>query len=523
VKAGPLLAAAALALLVSAAAARPAGDALLVVDEPSVFSIDPASAYLPGMGPLLAATSLKLVNYPDAPGAKGERPVAEASEYPEVSANRLTWTFTLKTGLRFSDGTPVDPADAAFSIARQIWDNSPGGNLLSAVVGYKQLESHKQQTAPGIAVVGNSVVIRLTQPDNGLPLQLASNYFAILPSETGYGPISEPVPTAGPYQVESYSYVNQIVLRSNPFYTGPRPSGPDTIVLRQRTPADAVADARSGAAEIVLDNGLTQSSLAGFHKTGTLRVNPAVETDYVALNTSRPLFRTARMRQAFNFALDRPAMLRQRGAFAGRPTDQILPPGMIGFRDAKIYPVEGANVPKARGLAGAHCSLTRRCHGNLVTCNRPDCVRLAKVVKLDLARIGVDLRVRALDGARLFDAAHDRKAFDAVFWWRSPDYEDPSDFVDVLLDHSQLGRAANTNLSFLNDPAVNRKRAAARNLLGPARYKAYGSLDIDITAHAAPWASFDNRNVREFVSKHVKNYVFQPVYGGANLAALQVR
>ena len=81
-------------------------------------------------------------------------------------------------------------------------------------------------------------------------------------------------------------------------------------------------------------------------------VHPLVETDYVALNTAPPTFGTANMRKAANFAIDRPGMLRVRGAFAGKRTVQILPPGMGGFKRTKVYPIQGSNVAKAKELAG---------------------------------------------------------------------------------------------------------------------------------------------------------------------------
>jgi ABC-type transport system substrate-binding protein len=508
---------------VPAAAARSAGGTL-VVDLPHLLSIDPVSAFLPGTNQLLAATCLKVVNYPDKPGARGSRAVPEASKYPTVSKNRRTWTFRIKPGLKFSDGSTVDAGDVAWTINRQIWLQSPGGRLLTDVVGYKALANHQRRTAAGVRAEGNSLVITLAKPDNGLPLQLATNYFCILATGPSYIPINAPIPTAGPYQVQSFTIADEAVLIRNPYYTGSRPRGAGSIVMRQRTPADAQQDAQSGAAQIVLDGGLPQSSLAQFHKAGTLQAHPALETDYIALNTSRPLFRSPELRQAFNYGIDRPALLRQRGAFAGQRTDQILPPGMTGFRDAKIYPLGGPNLQQARSLVGKRCSRKKPCRGIFVTCNLPDCVKEANLIHNDLAAFGIDLKVRPLAPQAYYNSLHRKgEPFDAVIASRSADYLDPSDFIDALLDSTQFRSPDNANFSYFRSPAVTRALGQARNQLGTARYKAYAALDIDITAHAAPWAAFDNRNVREFVSKHVKNYVFQPVYGGVDLGAVQLR
>ena len=73
------------------------------------------------------------------------------------------------------------------------------------------------------------------------------------------------------------------------------------------------------------------------------------------------------MRQAANNAIDRPGMLRVRGAYAGKRTVQILPPGMGGFQRTKAYPLTGPNYAKAKQLAGSNCKSV-----NLWTANSAD-------------------------------------------------------------------------------------------------------------------------------------------------------
>jgi peptide/nickel transport system substrate-binding protein len=519
-----LAAATAVTLAAAGSTTNAAGDPPLVVDVPLMISIDPAFANLPGTWELEYATALKLVNYPDKAGVKGERPVPEASAYPVVSANRRTWTFHVKKGLKFSDGSTVDAHDFVWSYDRLIWLHSPAAGFLSDVVGYQAVKNHQQQTAPGIAVVGDAVVFTLSKPDNGLPLQLATNYFSVLPEGTPFTQLTDPFPSAGPYVVQSFDAGHEAVLVPNPNYQGGRPVHLDSIVLRQANQAQATQDAKTGAVDLVLDNDLLESALKGLKSAGTLQAHPTLETDYIALNTSRPLFRSTGLRRAFNFAIDRPAMSRLRGAYAGQRTDQILPPGMPGFRDAKLYPVNGPNVAQASKLAAPRCSRKHRCHGVFLTCNVGDCVSIAKVVKKDLARIGVDLKVESVDGQTFYTRLHRKgEPFDAVIASWNAGYADPFDFIDPLVNGHTLHSPSNANFSFLNNPSVNKALAADKKLLGPARYQAYGSLDIDITAKSAPWASYDNANEREFVSKHVKSYVFQPVYGGADLAAVQIK
>ena len=77
-------------------------------------------------------------------------------------------------------------------------------------------------------------------------------------------------------------------------------------------------------------------------------VSPSLSFRYLALNTSRPLFSNLKLRQAVQYAINRPALLAQRGAYAGQPTDQYLPPGVPGYVDENIYPINGPDLRRPR-------------------------------------------------------------------------------------------------------------------------------------------------------------------------------
>ena len=82
-------------------------------------------------------------------------------------------------------------------------------------------------------------------------------------------------------------------------------------------------------------------------------VNPTLSFRYLALNTTRPAFKDTKIRQAVNYAIDRRAILNQRGAYAGQPTDHYLPPGVPGSTGTgTVYPVNRPDVEKAKQLTG---------------------------------------------------------------------------------------------------------------------------------------------------------------------------
>ncbi len=129
-------------------------------------------------------------------------------------------------------------------------------------------------------------------------------------------------------------------------------------------------------------------------------VNPALQLDYFYLNTHRTLFSDVRVRQAVNYAINRRALARLGDSFEPvpeRPTDHYLPPGMPGYRDAHVYPTT-PNLAKARELvteahAGGRTAV-------LITCHAYPCPQQAQIVKTDLTKIGLRVRIKLLPSAQ---------------------------------------------------------------------------------------------------------------------------
>ena len=87
----------------------------------------------------------------------------------------------------------------------------------------------------------------------------------------------------------------------------------------------------------------------------------------------------------------------------------------------------------------------------------------------------------------------------------------------MLLNGNTIHDSNNNNLAYFNVASINKRLAAANKLSGDKRYNTYGKLDVDITKNYAPWAAYDNRNEREFVSSRIGGYLFQPANASADL------
>jgi ABC-type oligopeptide transport system substrate-binding subunit len=214
--------------------------------------------------------------------------------------------------------------------------------------------------------------------------------------------------------------------------------------------------------------------------------------------------------KAINYAIDRPAALRQSGYLAGKRTDQILPPGMVGFRDASLYPLKGPDLKTANKFAKGN---TRDGKVVYYTSTRPEAALRAQIIPFNLKQIGLDVEVKQFARAVQFQKEGIRgEPFDIADDGWVADYADPYDFINVLLSGENLHDTNNNNFAYFNDPSFNKRMAQASLLSGDARYSAYGNLDVSIMKQGVPWAPRSNANNRMLVSKRFGCFTYSPIY-----------
>jgi ABC-type transport system substrate-binding protein len=102
--------------------------------------------------------------------------------------------------------------------------------------------------------------------------------------------------------------------------------------------------------------------------------------------------------------------------------------------------------------------------------------------------------------------------YDIIIAQWGADWADPSTFLNVLLDQRIMPRG-NTNLAYFVDPRFARKLERVARLSGPARYRTYEALSIELARDAAPWVVFATGTPRDFFSTRIGCQVYHPFYG----------
>jgi len=314
-------------------------------------------------------------------------------------------------------------------------------------------------------------------------------------------------------------------MKANPFYKGSRPHNAATIQVNVGNTPDVIyQDVVNGTTDYAAD-GVPPAQWAGIaSKYGINKkqffIRPELEVDYVAMNRDRPLFKdNPQLAKAVNFAVDRHAYTAQRGYLAGSRTNRILPPGMGGVTKKTevlpYYPIQvtSGTIAKAKQLATGH---TRDGNAILWASNRGAAPLQAQIVQFNLKQIGINATVKLLPRAQQFGDAQVRgAAYDLTDDAWGADYNDPYDFINILLDGSTIGAqgsAGNNNFAYYNNAKFNTAMHKASLLFGAARTKAYDTLDKQMSAQDPPWAPVLNRNNRLFVSSHLGCFLYNPVF-----------
>jgi peptide/nickel transport system substrate-binding protein len=525
------------------AAAHGAKGGTLRVDLTSDFDfIDPALDYFSHGWQLQYATSCKLLSFPDKEASAGGTKVSPevATALPAISRDGKTYTFNVKTTYKFADGTPVTAKSFAYAMNRDLQPkmSSPAIDFMGDIKGAQAVMDGKAQTASGIKAPSNTkLVITLTKVAPDFLARITMPFFSAVKTDTPINPDGVSAPSkgtaCGPYYVSNWTTKQTATLSRNTFYKGARPANPDQIVYNIGISA--------AAEELRVINNETDfgvfptADAANLYNQYYVALGKKLNTGtkpsfvlrhqatfwYLNMNQDQPLFKdNDKLRQAVNWAIDRPQMVRQHGAKAGVVTSQILPYGFPGHNAKAVYPVVASRSPnftKGKALAsgnlrGGNCTFW--------TFNTSFGPTVAQVVQYDLKQIDLNCAITPFDRVVETTKGGTKGAqFDLLLNGWGQDYPDPYDFINILLDGNGIKPENNVNLSYFNSAKFNTLMESAAKKAGAARYAAYAKLDHDLMAGPAPIAPYINTNARILMSKNVGCYVYSQTYGSILNAA----
>jgi len=520
-------------LAVSSATAAPKKGGTYVVEFTSdVDYVDPQLSYYGETWKLEAATACKLFNWPDKEGNAGAVATPEvAAGLPVISKDGKTYTFTIRTGFKFSNGKPVNAKSFVDAINRFANPKmqSTGVAFLDIVKGAQAVVDGKATTVSGVKASGNKLVVQLTKAAPDFLARTTMPFFqAIDPTLAGQidaNGVNE-YASCGPYYFAARTPNRSITLKKNPNYGGKRGANVDTIQVNigNDTPVEfqnvenGTTDYASGGIppaewrNVVNKYGLNK-------KDGRVQVRALLDIRYLAMHHGRDLFKNnPNLSKAVNWAIDRQAFSTQGGFLYGKRTGQVLPPGLLGYKPQGIYPLRiTANTLKtAKKLAAGNL---RGGKAVLWAANSGVAPLQAQLVQYNLRQMGLDAEIRLLPRAQQFTLAGNPQTatYDLTIERWGADYADPYDFINILLDGAQVSNPQHNNYAYFNSAKFNKQMTAASLLVGSSRGTAYATLDGAMMRENPPWAPIVNSNDRTFMSARTGCVTINEAHGSGPL------
>ncbi|MER7547282.1 ABC transporter substrate-binding protein [Spirillospora sp. NPDC127506] len=476
------------------APAAKAGGTLTVLYTQDFAHLDPQRNYV--MFAMDFGTRLlyrTLTTYAAKPGQAGTEVVPDmATDTGMTSDNGKTWTFHLKPGLKFEDGSPITSADVKYGVERSFAPDLPEGpgyarTMLEDGDKYKGPYKDKGGLDSIETPDDQTIVFHLKEPSMDWPKITTLPTFAPVPKakDTGVNYDKRPF-SSGPYKVESYDRGQKLSLVRNTHWSkasdGVRQANPDKIVVEeglaqpsidQRLIADQGKDQRAvtlySVAPASMPRILTRPDVKKRFVSAT-----SLCTRFLGLNTTKPPFDDPKVRQAMQYAIDKEAYRTAHGGSGvGELAGSYLPPAMTGGQAQDVFhapptgdPVKAKQLLAAAGKDGGFSI-------DLTTTSTEQGKAEAEAVQQGLARVGVKVRINSVAKSVYYDTIGDiKKEDEMVFYGWCADYPSASSFIPPIFNGRNITPKGNTVVSQMDDKAINDKIEAAVKANDPAQWQA---------------------------------------------------
>ena len=488
-------------------------------------SLDPGLAYTGEGSTAVYDVYVPLLTYAHAAGSAGSKVIPGLAEaMPKISDGGRTYTLTLRKGLKYSDGTPVEASDFGASIERLFKLNSPGSPFYTDIVGAEAFAKSKQGGIPGIEAddASGRIVIHLVKPRGTFANELALPFAAPVPAGTPAEDLTaQPSPATGPYVIASAQPGRGWDYRRNPQWAKNNakllpqiPSGHvDRIEVDVlRNPSTQVNDVESGRYDWMGNPPPADryAEVKSRYEGSQFKVEPTISTYFFWMNTRQAPFDDVKVRQAVNYAVDTRALER---IYAGQVTGthQILPPGMPGYKRFDLYP---HSLDKAKELVAAAKPSDRAI--TIWTDNESPNDEAGEYLEGVLKELGFDTTLKVVNADNYFGLIGNESTpnldIGLANWFE--DYPHPNDFFEPLLSGESIVPTGATNLARIDDPRLNAEiERLGEGPLTPAVEAEYAGLDKEFMEEA-PWVPYGTSTLPTFVSAEVDldKVIFNPTF-----------
>jgi peptide/nickel transport system substrate-binding protein len=485
--------------------------------------MDPQISYTAEGWTAMRPVYVPLLTYKAAPEAEGSEIIPGlAKELPKVTNGGKTYTLFLRPGLKYSNGEPIKAGDFKYAVERCFLTNSGGSPFYIDIIGAEEFAKTKKGGISGIKTNEKTgeIVINLEKPRGTFNNELALMFVAPVPQSTpDEDQSASPPPASGPYMITQSQPGRSWTYERNPYWAKDNgkeielPAGHvDKIEIEvQRNQSTQVNDVESGKINWIFDPPPTDryQEVKEKFEGSQFKLEPTISTYYFWMNQAQEPFSNLKVREAVNYAVDPAALERiYTGQIVG--TQQILPPGIPGYKKIELFPHD---VAKAKELVAE--SGVKDKEVTVWTDSESPNNDAGTYYQGVLEEIGLKVELKILNPDNYFTVIGNTSTpnLDTGFTDWFQDYPHPNDFL-FLLNGENIQSTNNQNFSQTNVPALNKKiDTLATELLGPQQEKEYAELDEEFMKEAA-WAPYGTKTESLFVSENInlESAIWNPTF-----------
>lgn len=464
--------------------AQTRGGTLTVAQQADIVGLDPATYSAASSAYVAEQIYDSLLSV----SPQGEVIASVAQKYA-VSKNGLVYTFTLRPGVKFSDGTPLTSKDVVYSLKRVLDPKtaSPRLNDLGKVASV---------TAPN----ASTVVVTLKEAYAPFLTKIAAAGMGIMPS--GYAVSHDPVKRpmgSGPFRFVSWVPGDSVTLERNPYYWEAGKPYVDKLVFKAlKDDVTRITNVQTGTVDLAIGVPQNQVDLLKKSSSVTLVGGAGTWYDYLGLNLTKKPFNNLKVRQAMSYALNRDVIVKTALFGKGTPIScGPIPPASWAHATCNTQVYDPAKAKQLMGEAGMSQGFTMTIK---VGADYKSQVNIAQLIQAELKPLNITVQVMPMEwGSFLND--YTKKNYDAVvLGWIGA--VDPDDFL-----YYQFHTGEKFNTEGFSDKEVDRLLELGRRTVDKSKRQAIYRQVQQLISQKMAYVFLHINDQYEAFRPNVKGYV----------------
>lgn len=419
-----------------------------------------------------------------------------------VSDDGLVATVKLRSGIKFTDGTPFN-ADAVKQNLDRVLDPNFGAAFSFLLGQVKEVQVKDELT----------VELLLETPFAPLQYHLGHGGTGIVsPAHLAKG--DEAVAThtvgTGPFMVKEWKKGEQLELVRNDSYWGTKAQLDGIVFKMVKDDGPRMVEIESGNADVAVRVPPSEITRLQANPDLDIVVTPGLRTIFIYMNNTKPPFDDVRVRQAINYAVDKDAIVKAILNDMGRVSDSPIAPNIFGYTPQQVYKADKDRAKQLLKDAGYE-------NGLQIELLHPDGrypqdARVAEAVRAQLKEVGIDVTLTTMEWAQYIPHTGKPKEENtvqmAMLGWSTPTMD--ADYGLFSLFHSSVQAPVGYNRGFYDSPETDQLLMTGRTATNNAsRTKAYADATKQIWEDA-PWLFLYSEIQVTAIRKNVSGFVIHP-------------